>query len=92
MLLRHMPEAEALRFLHDVVDVPQLESKLKRDFLGTEMLEEVAPFCRVFVHAVEHDHVDTFARLLAHTLNCRWICVNSGMRSSFSRNTSHKEV
>ena len=66
MLLRHMPEAEALRFLHDVVDVPQLESKLKRDFLGTKMLEEVPPFFRVFVHAVGHGYVGTLPVVCTH--------------------------
>lgn len=41
VFLRHMPEAEALRFLHDVVDVHQLERKLTKNFSGEKVVEEV---------------------------------------------------
>ena len=41
MLLKHMPEVEAMRFLHDVVDVSQLGGKLKRKFPGEKVVEEV---------------------------------------------------
>ena len=52
LLLRHMPEAEALMFLHDVVDVSHLERKLKKGFPGKTLLEEVGATFRVFVHAM----------------------------------------
>ena len=43
MLLKHMPEVEAMRFLHDVVDVCHLERKLKQRFPGDdeEVVKEV---------------------------------------------------
>ena len=41
LLRRHMSEAEALRFLHDVVDVHQLERKLTQKFSGEKVVEEV---------------------------------------------------
>ena len=43
VLLKHMPEVEAMRFLHDVVDVSQLEGKLKQNFPGDgeKVVEEV---------------------------------------------------
>ena len=53
MFLRHMSEAEALRLLHDVVDVHHLERKLKQNFSGEKVLEEVCWVrfvCGVGVH------------------------------------------
>ena len=41
MLLKHMSEVEALRFLHDVADVAHLERKLKQKFLGEKVVQEV---------------------------------------------------
>ena len=43
VLLKHMPKVEALRFLHDVVDLSQLEYKLKHDFSGDgeKVMEQV---------------------------------------------------
>ena len=41
VLLKHMPEVEAMRFLHDVVDVCHLESKLNQKFPGEKVMEEV---------------------------------------------------
>ena len=51
VLLKHMSEVEAMRFLHDVVDVSQLEDKLKQNFPGDgdKVVEEVHLLCaRVF--------------------------------------------
>ena len=44
VLLRHMPEAEALRFLHGVVDVSGLGRKLQKRYQGEKVVEEV-PLC-----------------------------------------------
>ena len=43
VLLKHMPEVEAMRFLDDVVDVCHLERKLKQKFPGdgNRVVEEV---------------------------------------------------
>ena len=43
VLLKHMPEVEAMQFLDDVVDVYQLERKLKQKFPadGNTVVEEV---------------------------------------------------
>ena len=43
VLLKHMPEVEAMRFLDDVVDVCHLERKLKQKFPGdgNKLVEEV---------------------------------------------------
>ena len=43
VLLKHMPEVEAMRFLDDVVDVCHLERKLKQKFPGdgSKVVEEV---------------------------------------------------
>ena len=41
VLLKHMPEVEAMRFLHDVVDVSQVEGKLKQKFPGEKVVKEV---------------------------------------------------
>ena len=46
VLLKHMPEVEAIQFLDDVVDVCHLERKLKQKFPGdgNKVVEEVR-FC-----------------------------------------------
>ena len=44
MLLKHMPEVNALQFLHDVVDVCHLDRKLKKNFPDGKVVEEV-PLC-----------------------------------------------
>ena len=43
VLLKHMPEVEAMQFLDDVVDVCHLERKLKQKFPGdgNKVVEEV---------------------------------------------------
>ena len=43
VLLKYMPEVEAMRFLDDVVDVSHLERKLKQKFPGDDnkLVEEV---------------------------------------------------
>ena len=43
VLLKYMPEVEAMRFLDDVVDVCHLERKLKQKFPGdgNKLVEEV---------------------------------------------------
>ena len=43
VLLKYMPEVEAMRFLDDVVDVSHLERKLKQKFPGdgNKLVEEV---------------------------------------------------
>ena len=65
MLLKHMPEVEAMRFLHDVVDVCHLERKLKQRFPGDD--EEVVKEVRICVCVL--------VCLCACLLSCVCVCV-----------------
>ena len=91
VLLKHMPEVEALRFLHDVADVCHLERKLKKNFPDGTVVEEV-PLC-VFVGDMMRLGILWKNTVFLHTHKTILSPAHtSGMRSVYSPSTSIEKV
>jgi len=81
VLLEHrvMPEAEAMRFLHGIVDMAQLAGKLKQKLPddADRLVEEVCLFAGVGIHACMC--VCTWIRV------CARVCVSGGCSRGLER-------
>ena len=77
VLLKHMPEVEAMRFLHNVVDLSQLECKLKDTNFsgdGEKIVEEVRMYmctCICAISGLNWTHAPNLSRIFI------WIYVSS---------------